>query len=290
MTSAEAEPAVTQAQASPLTSLLVMQEGPTDSPVEYVIGGLHLSGVDREAAAGHLADDAMQIRCGRSPTLDAWRARRDGGPPSKHKKIVETYAGIGFGLPDSPANDDHLQGLVAELLWNRLMQERRVCRDGRRLVHAHPVKPDPLEPGGDGLVIYEIDDGTLVFRLWEIKKHTAQNKRLSATINRASNQLADRGKEYLAKLAGPETVEQDGPLGDLYADLVELWLDGSDRAGAGISVGTSKEHAPSRPRTFQSISTAFPHFIAGQVESIVVAVPDFPAFAERVREIVWSGL
>ncbi|MEU6720328.1 hypothetical protein ABZ897_53505 [Nonomuraea sp. NPDC046802] len=58
-------------------------------------------------------------------------------------------AGIGFGLPEDPALDDYLQGLVAELLWNRLLQERSVRRDGRRLVHAHSVKPDPLEPGGD---------------------------------------------------------------------------------------------------------------------------------------------
>jgi hypothetical protein len=140
MTSAEAEPAVTQTQPSSLTSLLAMQESPTGSPVEYVIGGLHLSGVDRDVAARQLADDAMRIRCGRSSTLDAWRARRDGGPPSERKRIVETYAGIGFGLPDDPANGDHLQGLVAELVWNRLIQERRVCRDGRRLVRAHPVR------------------------------------------------------------------------------------------------------------------------------------------------------
>jgi len=244
-------------------------------------------------AAQLLADDAMRIRCGKSPVLARWRARRDGGPPETGApaEAVRAYAGIGFGLPGAPANDDHLQGHVAELLWNRLIQERLVCRDRRRLVHAHSVKPDPLEPGGDGLVVYEIDDGTLVFRLWEIKKHESQTKRVSATIRRASKQLSSRGQEYLAKLAGPETVEQAGPLGDLYADIVELWLDGSDRAGAGVSVGTSAQHAPTGPQAFGSIGTAFPHFTrVGQRESIIVAVPDFPGFARRVREIVWSGL
>ncbi len=306
-----------------LTSLLAMKEGPDGCQVEYVIGGQELTGADWETAAQLLAADAMRIRCGKSPALARWRARRDGGPPDTgaRKAAVEAYAGIGFGLPGAPANDDHLQGHVAELLWNRLMQERSVCRDGRRFVHAHSVKPDPLEPGGDGLVIYEIDGniqatygrrpryrfvldtapgqtkgegvvgGTLVFRLWEIKKHESQTKRVSATIGRASRQLSSRGQEYLAKLAGPETVEQGGPLGDLYANMVELWLDGSDRAGAGVSVGTSAQHAPTGPGAFGSIATAFPHFtLPGQVESIVVAVPDFPAFAKRVREIVWSGL
>jgi hypothetical protein len=186
-----------------LTCLLEMTENPTGSEVEYVIGGQGLTGAERETAAQLLADDAMQIRCGKSPVLARWRARRDGGPSEvgKRKETVEAYSRIGFGLPAEPVNDDHLQSHVAELLWNRLIQERLVCRDSRRLVHAHPVKPDPLEPGGDGLVIYEISGGTLVFRLWEIKKHESQAK-LSATIRRASNQLSSRGQEYLAKLAG----------------------------------------------------------------------------------------
>ena len=63
------------------------------------------------------------------------------------------------------------------------------------------------------------------------------------------------------------------------------------RAGAGVSVGTSEQHAPTRPGAFKSIAAVFPQFTgAGQLESIIVAVPDFPEFARRVREIVWSGL
>jgi len=277
-----------------LTSLLVMSEHDGNPGVEYVLGGVNLVGPEREQAAQLLADDAMRIRCGRSPVLGRWRARRDGGSllSGAAAEAVRTYAGIGFGLPgEGPANADHLQGLVAELLWNRVIQERVLCRDKRRLVHAHSVKPDPLEPGGDGLVVYEIHDGTLVFRLWEIKKHESQTTRISATIRRASKQLSSRGQEYLAKLAGPETVEQGGPLGDLYAEIVELWLDRSGRAGAGVSVGTSACYSPARPTAFNSLVTAFPDFTtAGQRESIIVAVPDFPEFAERVREIVWSGL
>jgi hypothetical protein len=129
-----------------------------------------------------------------------------------------------------------------------------------------------------------------VFRLWEIKKHNAQ-RAVSATINRASKQLRSRGHEYLAKLAAPETITDDGALGELYANLVELWFDRSERAGVGVSVGTSVEHAPTQPRSFRSIAATFPEFTAtGQIEGIVVAVPDFPGFADRVKEIVWSGL
>lgn len=275
-----------------LTPLLALIESPDTSPVEYVIGGKTLSDAHREAAAQLLAGDAMKIACGNSPALDRWRARRDGGPAETGARLaaVRTYVAIAFNLPGEPVNDDHVQGYVAELLWNRLMQERTVCRDGRQLVRAHPVKADPLEPGGDGLAVYQNGQGTLVFRLWEIKKHDAQ-QRVSATINRASKQLSSRGHEYLAKLAGPETITQDGQLGDLYANIVELWFDRSERAGVGVSVGTSAHHAPTRPRAFRSITTAFPEFAdPGQTESIVVAIPDFPAFANRVKEIVWSGL
>ncbi|MEV4199634.1 hypothetical protein [Micromonospora globbae] len=135
-----------------------------------------------------------------------------------------------------------------------------------------------------------MNNGTLVFRLWEIKKHEAV-KPISATIRRASNQLVTRGKEYLAKLAGPETISQGGPLGSFYAELVELWLDQDVRAGVGVSVGTSSQHAPTSPTAFGAIVEAFPAFAGpGQAEGIVVAVPDFPQFATRVREIVWSGL
>jgi hypothetical protein len=56
-------------------------------------------------------------------------------------------------------------------------------------------------------------------------------------------------------------------------------------------VGTSAQYAPAGPAAFRSILTAFPHFNRpGQAEGIVVAIPDFPAFAARVQEIVWSGL
>jgi hypothetical protein len=128
---------------------LALAESPAPSDVEYVIGGLGLAPEDSETAAQLLADDAMRIRCGGSPALARWRACRDGDPPATGPAAaaVQAYAGIGFGLPGKPDGDTdqhHLQGFVAELLWNRLIQERQICRDNRRLVHAHPVKPDPF--------------------------------------------------------------------------------------------------------------------------------------------------
>ncbi len=108
---------------------------------------------------------------------------------------------------------------------------------------------DALEPGGDGLVVYQDCQGTLVYRLWEIKKHDAKAG-ISSTINTASKQLRDRGDQYLSKLAGPETLTEDLALGDLYANMIEWWWDRSNRAGVGVSVGTSDHHARrGRPRS-----------------------------------------
>jgi hypothetical protein len=279
-----------------LTSVLSFVESASPLPVDYAVGGTELTIENREYAAQLLADDAMRIRCGDSPVLETWRSCRDGGAPAtgSRKAALEAYVGIGFRLPGQTVNNDHVQGHVAELIWNRVMQERAVCRDGRRLVRAVPIKADPLEPGGDGLVIYSSscgkDGDELVFRLWEIKKHDA-SARVSATIGRASSQLRTRGHEYLAKLSGPETVAEEGPIGDLYANAVELWFDRSSRSGVGVSVGTSADRVPSGPNSFRSIQTAFPeHSEPGQLEGLVVAIPNFPAFAERVKEILWSGL
>ncbi|MCV7254646.1 hypothetical protein H7J86_21005 [Mycobacterium hackensackense] len=277
------------------TSMLGLVDSDSQSSIEYAIGGAELTDENRERLAQLLAEDAMRIRCGNSPAFESWRTRRDGGPSAigSKKSALEAYVGIGFKLPGTTPNENHVQGHVAELIWNRLMEERLVCRDGRRLLRAHSVKPDPLEPGGDGLVIYSRNmppEEDLVFRLWEIKKHDAAGK-VSATIRRASKQLRNRGHEYLAKLAGCETVAKEGALGDLYANIVELWFDRSDRSGVGVSVGTSSEKAPSDQASFKSLLKQFPEYSdPGQREAIVVAIPDFPSFADRVKEIVWSGL
>ncbi len=276
-----------------MTPLLALIDSVAKSPVEYVVGGARLLGNDREIAAQLLAEDSMLLACGSAPALDWWRSRRAGGPSQTGSKLksLEAIVSIAFGLPASEKNTDHIQGHIAELFWGRLIEERKVCRDGRSLVQAHPVKIDALEPGGDGLVVYKDCDDSLVFRLWEIKKHDSTNN-VSATIGRASSQLADRGHQYLAKLVGPATLSATDPeIADLYDNMIELWYDRSERSGIGVAIGTSDHHAPGSHKSFGTLRKRFPEFTkATQTEGIVVAIPDFPGFAERVKEIVWSGL
>lgn len=277
---------------SPLSALLALEPSDDRSLVEYEIGGIGLLDEDREEAAQMIADDGMLVACGASSVLMRWRDRRDGGAAQAGARLdaMRTFMNIGFGLPDRPKNADHVQGHVAELLWSRVIGERQSCRDGRTFLTSEPIKADPLEPGGDGLVIYKSDVGTLVFRLWEIKKHDS-SARLSQTINRAGKQLKTRGHEYLAKIAGPSTLTATGELAELYDSMLDLWFDRSPRAGVGVAVSASEVHAPTGRRAFKSVRTHFPAFTeTGQTESLVFAMPDYPGFVTRVQEIVWSGL
>jgi hypothetical protein len=79
-----------------LTSLLALTPGPAKSKVKYAIGGQTLAPPAREQAAQMLADDAMALRCGKSPALDRWRAVRDGKTPADtaNAATVATYATI----------------------------------------------------------------------------------------------------------------------------------------------------------------------------------------------------
>lgn len=278
-----------------VTELLGIALHPVDAGCSYLFGGLDVTADALHPVARLLADDAMRLRCGSSPALSKWRARRDGLAPREDdldRREIEVFVAPAFGLrtsPDLGKTRHHVQGFVAELLWNRLILDRTETPDGRRLTHTQEVKGDPTGTGGDGFVVYEVADGTLVFRLWEIKKHLAKEP-ISAKIKEAADQLAEHGARYLAMLTGPGSAHS-GALGKLYGDLVRLWLERSPRAGIGISITTSAEHAPAKHPAFQSIAKVFPDFPnEGQREAAMIVLPDFASFSEAVREAVWSGL
>jgi hypothetical protein len=84
MLSAHPGPPAPTAAPPALTPLLAMTDSAGPCDVEYVIGGQHLAGADRELAAWLPADDAMRIRCGQSPALGlrADAAKRLVGQPT----------------------------------------------------------------------------------------------------------------------------------------------------------------------------------------------------------------
>jgi hypothetical protein len=273
-----------------VSSLLGIVPGPGSAACSYQIAGASASDARLRRAAEMIAEDAMQLRCGKSPVLDVWRGRAAGGPPHtlKDRRAVEAFVTDTFGLPSAPGTPDLLQGFVAELVWHRLVRERTAPGDGRTLIHVADLSWSAYQQGGDGLVVYEIVGGELVFRLWEIKKHDSA-AHLSRTVGRACKQLSSGALRYLAQFTAYGS-ELEGDLGRLFGQLVPLWLNDDPRAGVGVSIATSTEHAPKR-RAFGGVATAFPQFTGvGQREGLVVAVADFPTFATTVREVIWTGL
>ena len=277
----------------PLTSLLELVPGPAGSKVEYVVGGQKLEPAAREQAAQMLADDAMALRCGQSPALERWRATRDGHTPhdTVSAETVLTYAAIGFGSPDKPAHPNHLQGLVAELVWNRLMKERREWSGGRTLVKAHSVKPDPLEPGGDGLVVYRVDDD---LRLPAVGDQEARRRETGLGDDQSgqSSSWPVAGRSTWRNSRAPTPSSRRGRSASSTPRSWSCGLMAATRAGVGVSVGTSDDaRAEPGPARFRSIATAFPHFsdarAAGEHDR---GCPGLPRVRQRVREIVWSGL
>jgi hypothetical protein len=271
-----------------LADVFGLQQGPGNVQCRWQLGQLQGS-TEVEAAAWHLAEKIMEFRCGgATQTYEAWRRCATGGAElsSTERVSVAAFVKTGFGLRGTPAPADHIQGYVAEFIWFLLARERP--GEDRSVAHVEPPKAHVTAPGADALVIYRISGAPLFFRLWEIKKH-ASSAHLSKTVGRAAAQLSRNGIEYLAQLV-PAAPRDDSAVAELYGQLVDLWRDADARAGVGVAIATSLEHAPRR-RAFSTMHTQFPLLDRdGQLEGLVAAIADFPQFAERVRGFVWSGL
>jgi hypothetical protein len=238
-----------------------------------------------------IADRAIRWRCRGAPaSYRLWRDATNqhtslmGSERDKVAPFVTTIC----GTREKPKPDAHLCGWVAEFVWYELTLGRpeRVAGHLRRVegpsFHA-------TEPGGDGLAVWQRSlDGELTFCLWEIKNHLGSAPR--GTITRAYGQLGARGLEYLAKLTAVEAAgPEDAAMSTLYASLVDLWVERSDRRGAGVAVATN--HRNGRTTYFTDMPDKFPDFDQEwQLEGLVAAIADFKAFSLDVRERMWSVL
>ena len=234
-----------------------------------------------------VADAAVRWQCrGAVQRYNAWQqaiAQSAKLSPDESLKFAP-FVKPAFGLPARPLPPDHLQGHVAECVWYLLARENQAAGLTPRRVEGPSFSV--TTPGGDGLVVYQRDDGVLIFRLWEIKKHDSA-MHLSRTVARAYKQLDKNAEFYLAEfttLAG----NYEGEVAQLYAALSDLWIDRDGRAGAGVAVGTSDRHLPSR--CFGTMHRSFPHLAVEQLDGLVVALGNFPTFAQSVRDRVWSAL
>jgi len=243
-----------------------------------------------DALAKELADMIVKHRCrGCLHHYNAWKDRKEGGPPLAEvsRKALEAFLKP-LGLPTDPDSvpKDHLEGYIGEMLWFFLEQER----PSEEIVRIEPPGFKATDPGGDALVIHRVNDGYLMFRLWEMKKCTGDSA-VSSTVNVAYNQLDVKALEYLARYTsiGQELQDVNPELAEFYSKLMDLWMDAQPQAAAGVSVTTSLKHVPGQ--CFTTFGQRFPNFTDPvRLKGMLAALDDFSEFSLRVRAEIWKGL
>jgi hypothetical protein len=248
-----------------------------------------LSPVDELARV--LAIKIMEHRL-RPQHFQAWESRLNGGEPlpEKIKATILAFTKPAFGNPGEPdsINIEHLEGLVSQYLWYF------VCKEisNETIVREIPPGFKSTDPGGDALMIHRLGDGHLRFRLWEIKKLVRRNEDATATTNstitRAYEQIRSNALEYLARYTSIGQ-ELEPELNDFFGNLVEMWLDATPEASAGVAINTSEACVASN--SFHDFGEKFPEFVNPvRLLGIIAAVEDFALLTSKVREFVWKGL
>lgn len=156
----------------PLATLLALEEGPGPAPAAASGSWAGLTSITR--MFGWRRGVSYVNRCG----IGAGRHQHTkfGSDPSRggatlsaaDRRRIDPFLTSVFGTPEAPAPADHLEGHVAEVLWYLLTLE--IAYDERNLRNAEGPSFSVTETGGDGLAIWQTEDGGLVCRLWEIKK------------------------------------------------------------------------------------------------------------------------
>jgi hypothetical protein len=243
-----------------------------------------------DALAAALAERIMEHRCRGCPHhYEAWQTRVLGGSamPDSSREALRAFIKPVFGLPEDCESvpQDHMEGFVAQYLWYFLAMEMPTREPVERV---EPPGFAATDPGGDGLVIHRVDEGYLMFRLWEIKKCVGEGK-VSSTVTRAYRQLGMKATEYLARYTaiGQELGEPE--LADFYGQLIDLWVDARPEAAAGVCVATSVGQVPTR--CFSTFGQRFPQFVDPvRLRGMLTAVGDFSDLTLRVRQCIWIGL
>ena len=271
-----------------LSDVLVLERRGAANRCQWLRGKLSaLVDGSRQTAVAIVADTAVKWQCrGAVQHYDAWRQAIITGTqltPDARRKLVP-FIRPAFGFPDAPPLAEHLQGHVAECVWYILAKENVPADLTLRAIEGPSFMV--TTPGGDGLVVYQRLDDILIFRLWEIKKHHSTGG-VSRTVSRALRQLDEKAEEYLAQLTTLANT-YDSDVGQLYAELSDLWLDRDERAGVGVAVSTSDGYLPKS--CFGRMHTRFPALSIDQLGGLVVALGEFPAFAAEVRDRIWSAL
>lgn len=242
-----------------------------------------------EEAARLVALRIMAYRCRNRPDrFEAWLQRFWGGaaPTGLIKRSLEIIIQTAVGLEAEPRSQAHVEAFVAEHVWFFLAEDFQT-QDSLIAIEGPSV--DVTEPGADGLVIHRLPNGSLMFRLWEIKKHSGSSH-TSATARIAYSQIDAKAERYLNKVSLTGQYKSSTPeVERFYALLMDLWMAADPSASAGVAIVTSGRSVPTR--AFTRFPDRFPRFVTPQrLRGLVAGLADFPNFATRVQSAIWRGL
>ncbi len=249
----------------------------------------HSNSSTPQILADELADRIMKSKFPSAAHIyNAWLQKKTSGQANTAQmaQVLETTIKLFIGLQTQPKPADHRQGWVAEHLWYFLMKGS-YPNDNVALLF--DVGISPTDPGGDGLVIHTNAKGELLFRLWEIKK-VSLSTNPNSTITTASNQLAEKGGEYISRYV-INSQEKDLPqnLREYIDHLAEKWIAQADDSAAGITIVSSMAKLTSP--SFASLATAFPKYATNNVlEGRTIELQDFDNFCELVCRSLWNGI
>jgi hypothetical protein len=232
-----------------------------------------------EVFARTLAEHIIAHRLRGTPQFqEAWARVAAGGDPyttTERSAMSAFLDAIRTGI-----SAEVVEAFVAEYLWHYLVS---TDPEEPALVRVLGPKFHVTAPGGDGLVVRR--GATLRSTLWEIKKHRGAD--LSGVINEAYTQLGASATQYLAEYSAVEQVDPDPELARLFARLVEAWITGEATARVGVSVAGST--APRK--SYTTMGNYFTQLVSEDSRhGVTIAIDSFPAFALRVRELLWTGL
>lgn len=238
--------------------------------------------------ADELANYIMQSKLSKFPAhYQAWINKNSTGNlnPSNIEHFLEAIVRVSIGTIIQPKDLDHIQGWVAEHLWYYLIKGSYPLG---HIVRVFDVGISSTEHGGDGFVLHNNSNG-LKFRLWEIKKISGTTN-VNSVIRKASNQLKNRGTEYISRFV------QENQNNNLSAQeeviliqAIEDWINMNSSVGIGIS--TISSSAKLRSPSFQPLVNKFPQISAnGNIEGRVISLDDFDRFCTLVCRRIWNGI
>lgn len=233
-----------------------------------------------------LAEFIAKLRLsGNSSHYQSWQNHRAGiiKNSSNLSTVISALLSDCVGTPTVNVPKNQLEGAISHYLWYGISIDYFKAH----LISLEPPSFSPLDGGGDGIEFSQI--GTTYFtRLWEIKKESS-GKKISATTQKACNQINSRAISYLARYVASAELEPDQILKQLKQCCADDWMKKSPNIGVGISIASCNTNNDFKKMSFAD--SAFPSLPnSNQITTIFSGVHDFGNFCIDVRKELWKGI